>query len=340
MFDTKIHNYSHYPRKSTKIHNYPQQREARQFHVSKDNAKSKHARNFHVSDVRHVRSFPNREKLRYKRHAFRSCSALFPFTKIDSGRQMYLEIKPRLSLQDLDHYAAFSLNLGRRRTGLMEKMAQTSTSTTKSLMSIPSGFNCWQTQDGQRLELMDSGKFEQQHFRWLTFSIYHFFRPLNYKVEGTLHDRRRNGTELKLTCRDNIITLDMRYTSGNNVTKVVFNPASLDREIERLLLNATKEVFDKSGLKDWTIVQSHKSESLISPEKHKIYLNCQHLLFYCKKYGIRDFVNIIKKRIAQFPSGMFPPSLSNTFTFSYTDTITVSSPPVRETGLEHLGIDF
>ena len=222
---------------------------------------------------------------------------------------MYLQIKPRLSLQDSDNFATFSLKLSRRRTTMMEKLADSGVATcvTKSLLSVPSASNCWKTHDGQHLQLdfIDSGKFQQQHIRWLMFSIYHFFRPLSYVVEGCLHGKIGNDKEWKLTCENNVISVDVRHRSGSDPNSAyvnnsfVWDPASSDREIERLLLIAMKQVFVKSGVKDWTIVPSHNNESHISPTKRRIYLSCRHLLLYCKKFGIREFVNMIKKRISQ-----------------------------------------
>lgn len=243
---------------------------------------------------------------------------------------MYLEIKPKMCLRDLDNYAAFSMTLNRRRTSTMEKLSQDGavTCATKSLMSIPSGFNCWKTNDGQflQLDIRDYGQFQQQHIRWLMFSIYHYFRPLNYVIEGCLHGCIGTDKEWKLTCENNIISVDVRYRSGQSGNFVnnnfAWDPASGDREIERLLLNAMGKVFAKSGLKEWSIVQSHNSESHISPTKRRIYLSYQHLLLYCKRYGIRQFVLMIKKRISQLTSGMF-------------DRLTISQPSFNYPSYKH-----
>jgi hypothetical protein len=223
-----------------------------------------------------------------------------------SNTILCLDIRPTLSPKDLDGYSTFILNLNRRRlvTETINRLLLCTglSSATKALLSIPEGNNNWHTHGGNnlRLHLRHPSEFKQSDIHWLMFSIYHFFRPLQYNICGIIDMKRQTSRDRswRLICKNNIIVFEI---SHKNTLKNTYpwNPKSSEIEIRRLLLDIMKQVLKQSGLSEWTVLPSPDNESHISARQRKIYLSSDRLLDYTKRIGLQGFVNMIKKRIYQ-----------------------------------------
>ena len=181
--------------------------------------------------------------------------------------------------------------------------------TTKSLLSAPPDENVWIVLDDGTLSLLEGARLSKTHIHGLLFVIYHFFRPLGYRVNGSVELVTNSvyGKEklLKIEVKDNVVCLEK--TASNPSRDLVrdtniWDPKESDVEVRRIILDIMRSVFEQSGLKGWKVSSSNNDVCLVDPVQKIMYLSDRQLSLYTRKFGVKGLINLVKARVAQLGS--------------------------------------
>lgn len=226
---------------------------------------------------------------------------------------LQLDITPPLSSTEIQSYYQFGNNIKKRKAELQPAVAnilqnvlhnseEAMSASTKFLLSVPAGDNVWKiSDDGTSLRTESKSSVRKDEILWLRFVLFHFFRPIHRTVNGILNGKiyKAHEQSYKVHVKNNIINLELHINEKTQVFS--WDPIDSDVQLKKLIVKIMRIVLGKSGLKEWKIVESKDSSCHIDPLRKTVYLGNQQLFQYCKQFGMKGIVALIKNRIAQFP---------------------------------------